>query len=95
MAVTKYDTATFIAILERHPACCADLGGMEPLEAYRVTNKIADESYRQLRREVRQVLFRLESFRWEGVLPVDRLPRTTDIQEGGGVVLYDSVPLSR
>lgn len=95
MAVTKYDTAAFLAILERHPAIWADMGGMQPLEAYRVTNKISDERFRQLRREVRKVAFHLESFRWADALPVDWLPATADIQEGGGVVLYDSVPLAR
>ncbi len=95
MTVTNYNLAVFLAIAERNPGCWADFGGMRPLEAYRLTNKLSDERYRQLRRDVNQVAFQHEDFRWSEVLPVDCLPETTDIGECGQVVQYGSVPLSQ
>ena len=45
MTVTKFNLATCIAVLERNPASWADLGGMHPLDAYRLTNNVSDERF--------------------------------------------------
>ena len=95
MVAPKLNTVGLIAILERCPASRNDLGGMYPLDAYRLYKKLSDERFRQLRREVKDVQFRLAGFRWTDVLPIDSLPKTAEIGEGGQFVLYDAVPLTR
>lgn len=80
---SKLDLSACLAILERHPDCWKDLGGMRPLDAYFLLNRVGDEQFRRMRRDVSGVEFRLDDFRWSDVLPTDRLPAMVDIGEGG------------
>lgn len=79
----KLDLSSSLAILERHPECWGDLGGMRPLDAYRLFNGVGDEQFRRMRRDVSAVEFWLDDFQWSNVLPVDRLPEMVDIGKGG------------
>ena len=83
MPAFKPNNASFLAMLR----LCGDaprlLGGVDPLDWYRVKKKITDKQFGELRRNVRKLQLPLHGFRWADVLPKDRLPDIVDVDAEG------------
>lgn len=79
----KPKTVSFLAILERHPETWDSLGGMSPLEWWRLTTNPAPRTLREVRRDVGKMMLALEPFRWADHLPEDRLPNLVEVEEDG------------
>lgn len=79
----KPKTVSFLAILERHPETWDSLGGMSPLEWWRLTTNPAPRTLKVVRRDVGKMMLALEPFRWADHLPEDRLPNLVEVEEDG------------
>jgi len=88
--VSKPNNISFLAILERHPETWDSLGGMSPLEWWRLTTNPAARTFREVRRDVGKVMLELEHFRWADHLPEDRLPDLIEVGEDGSERMISS-----
>jgi hypothetical protein len=86
----KANIPHLLAVLELHPSTWSSLGGMEPLEWYRMANQVNDRQFRKMRRDVRDAKLSLVQFRWADHLPSDRLPDVVDIDHDGIETLVPS-----
>lgn len=86
----ELNTASMLAIMERHPQTWRDIGGLEPLDWYRRDKGLSDKHFRALRREVSLLQLGLQQFRWADLLPENRLPDLVDIDEFGAATIIPS-----
>ncbi|MBL9151863.1 MAG: hypothetical protein JNK37_05245 [Verrucomicrobiales bacterium] len=77
-----------LAILLLHPETQASLGGINPLEWYRLVNQVNDRQFREMRRRVHQAELLLSEFRWSDVLPEAFLPDVIEILPDGRLIRH-------
>lgn len=86
----KATLPALLAILDLFPGANGFLGGLDPLEWYRVSNAVSDRQFRAMRRDVFAFQRRFRRFRWADHLPADRLPDIVDICPDGTQALVPS-----